>query len=196
MWRWLHHHPRMQQLKEPRSVLPTFTESQVKLLLAWKPKSKYQRRLHLLILFLLDTGARISEALTLRTSEVDFDNLLITLDGKGRKQRIVPISPVLRRAMYRYCANTERKPESLLFASRTETIWNRRNILRDVKALCGTLGFTPPSTNAPCVQTYVRSELSPASRVCIPLAEVTRAFVVGNDPALCQSCDSRPPSRS
>ena len=137
-------HPRIAQLKEPHFVLPTFTEQQVKQLVIWKPKSKYQRRLHLLILFLLDTGARISEALTLRISEVDFDNLLITLDGKGRKQRIVPISPVLRKAMYRYCSDTNRKPESLLFASRNETVWSRRNILRDVKALCWTLGFTPP----------------------------------------------------
>ena len=60
----------------------------------WKPKAKvfWQRRLHLLILFLLDTGCRISEALALRVSEIDFDNLLLTLDGKGRKQRVVPFS--------------------------------------------------------------------------------------------------------
>jgi integrase/recombinase XerD len=55
-------------------VLPTFTEQQIRLLVEWKPKGKYQLRLHVLTLFLLDTGCRISEALTLRVRETDFDN--------------------------------------------------------------------------------------------------------------------------
>ncbi|MGA7523551.1 MAG: site-specific integrase [Acidobacteriaceae bacterium] len=137
-------HPRIAQLKEPRFVLPTFTEQQVKRLIKWKPRSKYQRRLHVLILFLLDTGCRISEALGLRVSDVDLDNLLVTLDGKGRKQRVVPISFELRKALFRFCTEAERKPEGLLFASRTGGTWNRRNILRDVKRLCDDFGFTAP----------------------------------------------------
>lgn len=37
-------------------------------------------------------ASRISEALTLHVSDVDFENLLVKLDGKGRKQRVVPLS--------------------------------------------------------------------------------------------------------
>ena len=125
-------------------MLPTFTDAQVKRLVSWRPKGKYQRRLHLLALFLLDTGCRISEALTLRVREIDFDNLLVTLDGKGRKQRIVPFSFELRRAMYRYGRDTSRTQESLVFATRTETRLTNRNVLRDVKLLCKALGFEPP----------------------------------------------------
>jgi integrase/recombinase XerD len=136
-------HPRIHQLREPRLVLPTFTDVQVKRLVAWKPKGKYQRRLHLVILLLLDTGCRISEALTLRVSDVNFEDLLVTLDGKGRKQRVVPFSFELRKALSRYIGEF-RKPDSLLFASRTETTWSRRNVLRDVKLLCRKLGFAPP----------------------------------------------------
>ena len=51
------------------------------------PRHFYQRRLHLLTLLLLDTGCRITEVLTLRVRDLDMDNMLITLDGKGRKQR-------------------------------------------------------------------------------------------------------------
>jgi integrase/recombinase XerD len=137
-------HPKIAQLKEPQNVLPTFTEQQVRLLIAWKTKGEYQHRLHLLILFLLDTGCRISEALTLRLSEIDFENLLVTLDGKGRKQRVVPFSFELRKAMFRYCKESNRTPDSLLFGSRTHTKLGRRNVLRDVKRLCHNLGFTPP----------------------------------------------------
>jgi integrase/recombinase XerD len=137
-------HPKIAQLKEPQTILPTFTAQQVHSLVAWKPKSKYQRRLHLLVLFLLDTGCRITEALTLRVREVDFENLLVTLDGKGRKQRVVPFSLELRKIMFRYCKDFERKPELLLFANRDETMLGRRNVLRDVKLLCRRLGFDPP----------------------------------------------------
>jgi integrase/recombinase XerD len=135
-------HPRIKQLREPHLVLPAFADVQVKQLIAWKPKGKYQRRLHLVILLLLDTGCRISEALTLRVSDVNFEDLLVTLDGKGRKQRVVPFSFELRKALFRYIGEY-RKADSLLFASRTETIWSRRNVLRDVKLLCKRLGFTP-----------------------------------------------------
>lgn len=138
-------HPRIAQLKEAEIILPTFTIQQVRLLTAWKPKGKYQQRLKVLILFLLDTGCRITEALTLRVSEIDFENLLVTLDGKGRKQRVVPFSFELRRAMFRYCKDANRTPDHLLFANCAETKLGRRNVLRDVKLLCRKLGFVPPA---------------------------------------------------
>jgi len=139
-------HLRIAQLKEPQNVLPTLTAVQVTLLVNWKPKAKhfYQRRLHLLALFLLDTGCRITEALTLRVREIDMDNMLITLDGKGRKQRIVPFSFVLRRAMHRFMSDFNRKPDSLLFTTRGETPVGRMTALRGVKILCSQLGFDPP----------------------------------------------------
>ena len=137
-------HPKIAQLKEPQIVLPTFTEQQIRLLIRWKPEGQYERRLHLLVLFLMDTGCRISEALTLRISEIDFENLLVTLDGKGRKQRVVPFSFELRKALFRHCKETHLAPESLLFANRTHTKLGRRNVLRDVKLLCRKLGFAPP----------------------------------------------------
>jgi len=51
------------KLKEPQFILPTFTANQVKRLIAFKPQGQFQRRLHLLVLILLETGCRISEAL-------------------------------------------------------------------------------------------------------------------------------------
>jgi integrase/recombinase XerD len=127
-----------------RGVLPTLSDQQIRLLVNYKPKRKCQKRLHLLVLFLLDTGCRITEALTLRVSEIDMQNMLVTLEGKGRKQRIVPFSLELRKALFRYIKESGRKSESLLFANRSDTRLGRRNILRDVKLLCKRLGFAPP----------------------------------------------------
>jgi len=132
------------QLKEPQIILPTFTAPQVALLVNWKAKSFHQRRLHLLLLVLLDTGCRISEALTLHVRDIDLDNMLVLFDGKGRKQRRVPFSFELRKALSRYIAQQDRKQDSLLLATRIETLLGRRNVLRDVKVLCKQLGFDPP----------------------------------------------------
>jgi integrase/recombinase XerD len=139
-------HPRIQQLKEPKTIFPTLTEAQIKRLVAWRPKPKvvYERRLHLLALILLDTGCRITEALTLRVHDLDLDNLLVTLDGKGRKQRVVPFSFALRKAAYRYVVDFDRRPERLLLATNAETALGRDNARRDVKLLCAQLGFTAP----------------------------------------------------
>ena len=67
-----------------------FTDDQVTYLVNWRPRGLRDRRLHLLVLLLLDTGARISEVLSLRVADIDFENFLLTLTGKGRKQRRVP----------------------------------------------------------------------------------------------------------
>jgi len=138
-------HPRIARLREPQQVMPTFSEAQVKKLVTWKPKSEPNRRLHLVVLTMLDTGCRISEALTLRVAEIDFDNVLVKLDGKGRKQRLVPMSGELRKSLYRRIAELQLEPHDLVFATRGGTLWSRRNVLRGVKRVCRGMGFEPPA---------------------------------------------------
>ncbi|HWA96780.1 MAG TPA: site-specific integrase [Terracidiphilus sp.] len=135
-------HPRIARLREPKLVMPTFTEPQVKRLISWRPSSRYERRLHLVILFLLDTGCRISEALGVRVSDINFDDMLVTLDGKGRRQRIIPISIELRKSLFRAVRGSGE--HSFVFPSDSGTPLHRRNVLRDVKMLCYELGFDPP----------------------------------------------------
>lgn len=140
-------HPKVRPLREPEVVLPTFTEGQVKLIVGWRPKALnfLQRRLHLLALFLLDTGCRISEALGLRVCEMDLDNLLATLNGKGRKQRIVPFSFALRKCLHRFISDFNVRPDALLFATVDGAPVRRIAALRSVRLLCKRLGFTPPA---------------------------------------------------
>jgi integrase/recombinase XerD len=114
-WSGSPHH--LNQMKEPQLILPTFTAAQVKLLVAWRPGGFYERRLHMLVLLLLDTGCRIAEGLAVHVKDIDLDNLLVTLDGKGRKQRVVPYSFELRRHLFRYVQEFEKKPHELLLSS-------------------------------------------------------------------------------
>jgi integrase/recombinase XerD len=135
---------RAAKLKEPQCILPAFTAPQVKLMLTWKPRNFYQRRLHLLVLVLLDTGCRISEALDLKASDCDFDNLLLTFNGKGRKQRRVPFSFELRRHLFRYTREFCPHAGMTLLATRKGCRLDRHVAARDVKLLCTALGFDPP----------------------------------------------------
>ncbi len=143
--RWSGSTLKVPKLKEPQNVMPTFTDAQVGKLIAWRPKLKTDKRLGLLMLVLLDTGCRISEALALRVSDVDMDNLLVTFDGKGRKRRIVPFSLCLRKALYRHIAEAKMRPEALVFAARAGTLLSRNNVLRDVKTVCAELGSAAPA---------------------------------------------------
>ena len=85
--RWLHeeghHRERLQLplLKLEKRVLQTLTDEQIRTLVGRKPKGLEATRLHTLISFALDTGVRIEEALRARVSNVDYDNLLVTVLG-------------------------------------------------------------------------------------------------------------------
>jgi integrase/recombinase XerD len=142
--KWAGSQHRASKLKEPQYILPTFTTVQVKLLLKWKPQNFYQRRLHLLVLILLDTGCRISEALGLRLSDCDFENLLLTVNGKGDKQRKVPFSFELRRQLFRYTREFCPQPYMTLLGTRDGGRLDRHVMARDVKFLCVRVGFDPP----------------------------------------------------
>jgi integrase/recombinase XerD len=134
---------RVPKLKEPQLILPTFTSEQIKRLIAHKPQGQYQRRLHLLVLILLDTGCRISEALDLHVADCDLDNMLMTLKGKGQKERKVPFSFELRKALFRYARDLQ--PHALVLSTRQGCRLDRHIVSRDVKRLCRTLGFAPPT---------------------------------------------------
>ncbi|HJZ73137.1 MAG TPA: hypothetical protein VKE51_15435 [Vicinamibacterales bacterium] len=56
-------------------MLATLTDEQMTALLTRKPKGFIANWLHALIAFVLDTGARVDEAFTVRAKAVDYDKL-------------------------------------------------------------------------------------------------------------------------
>lgn len=51
---------------------------------------------------LSDTGCRVKEVLGLRFSDLDLDAMVLGVLGKGRRERLVPFSPELRRVLFRW----------------------------------------------------------------------------------------------
>jgi integrase/recombinase XerD len=130
-------------LKTEKRILPTLTDEHMQRLLTAKPKRFEDWRLHALICLLLDTGLRIEEALTLRRCDIDFENLLLTVFGKGRKERRIPFSFQLRKVLFRWQGIRAKQCEraELAFPSRCGTSWNQRNSLRGLHLLQERLGL-------------------------------------------------------
>lgn len=105
---WLHEnehlseHLKIKQLKREQKVMTIYPLETIKILLAWKPKNFEEHRFHTLLIFLLDTGCRIGEAFTLTRNRIDLDNFLVTVIGKGNKERIVPISVECRKYLFKF----------------------------------------------------------------------------------------------
>jgi len=136
--RWLHEEGyanevlRIPPLKTEKKVLATFNRAQVDAFLKWKPRLFSEYRLHALVALLLDCGLRIEEALQLTREQIDMENLLVKVKGKGEKHRIVPMSFELRRVLHRWLS---RHKFSLVFPTLQGRRLYQRNTLRGLKRL-------------------------------------------------------------
>jgi integrase/recombinase XerD len=146
---WLHANGhianlRLKKIKEPERVRKTLSDEKVKAVLNWKPETRAEHRLYALICVLADTGVRIKEAMTITNEGVDYDNLLITVIGKGNKQRIVPMSLELRKVLHRYSQKHKysRFPTELFFCSSTGTRLSYHNTYRDLGRVFKKCGIT------------------------------------------------------
>jgi integrase/recombinase XerD len=101
---------RIKLLRKPRSVPRLMSRLEVWKLLGSKPPNDITKlRTWALIGLLVDTGARIEEALTLRVDEVKFDALQIRFTGKGGHERVVPFSQEGRKMLLGWLAERERR---------------------------------------------------------------------------------------
>ncbi|MGC4083662.1 MAG: tyrosine-type recombinase/integrase [Vicinamibacterales bacterium] len=147
--RWLHEEGhakdrvRLPKLRVEQRVLSLLDETQMRVLISFKPKNFREARLHLAVLLVLDTGLRISEALGLRDSDIDIDNLILKVFGKGQKERLVPFSPELRKRVYRLSQLRTKKniPNTFVFAGFGGVRWEKRNATHSLHLLQRKLGL-------------------------------------------------------
>jgi integrase/recombinase XerD len=66
------------------------------------------------IMFIYSTGARVSECVNIRLTDIDSNRMQVNIqEGKGLKQRKVPLSPILLKTLRRYYK--KHKPQYYLF---------------------------------------------------------------------------------
>lgn len=100
-----------------------------------------------ILLLLVDTGLRASELVSLCIYQADLRNARITVTGKGKKERSLPISARTSRALWKYLQSrpdADRKAAPL-FATRTGSHIDRnslRQLLQRIGARQGVPGVT------------------------------------------------------
>jgi len=80
---------KMKKMKCEQKVLSTYAHDDIQVFVRWEPNTRCQRRLQVIVLMLADTGCPISELLGLRWDDVNLDDLLVMVWGKGNKQRTI-----------------------------------------------------------------------------------------------------------
>ena len=99
----------MERIKFQREIMPiiqTFTDEEVyKMVRAFRGNDYMSIRNNLIMTLLIDTGIRCSELCDLQMSDIRDTHIRIL--GKNKKERMIPISPVLNKALIRYlrCRN-------------------------------------------------------------------------------------------
>jgi integrase/recombinase XerC len=83
----------------------------------------------------LDVGLRNSECRLLRKSDLDYRNLLVKVAGKGRKERLAPMSPEGRALIQRYISKHTNPDHEFIFATKSGRPISQRNSLRDLQVL-------------------------------------------------------------
>lgn len=108
--------------KDENDEVPGLTDAEIELLLASYDDSQFADwRDKVLILLMLDTGLRPTEACELTIVRVDFERLVLYVPSqvaKNRRNREVPISPEIANLL------KELYEESLMYFSETEFVFN------------------------------------------------------------------------
>lgn len=89
--------------REKKLVLPLFTHEVQEIDDLYNLKSMTGLRNYCIVHLMLDAGLRSGEVCNLKVSDVSFDeNFIIIFDGKGCKDRIVPLASSLKKRLYQY----------------------------------------------------------------------------------------------
>jgi integrase/recombinase XerD len=95
---------RLEKQKEKRSIIETFTEVQIQVLLAMPDKTTFVGfRDYIMMLLLLDTGIRLSELVHIKLQDMNIANSeIIITQGKGGKARRVFLSEKTESVLKKY----------------------------------------------------------------------------------------------
>ncbi len=101
--------------KPPKKMIATFSERQLATLLkVINTATPAGFRDWAMILMLIDTGLRASELAGLTLKDINLDDGLLKVYGKGNKERVVPIGARVQRALWKYLQRYRPQPANPL----------------------------------------------------------------------------------
>ena len=132
--------------KVPRKLPTYLTEEEVDRLLKVNLLTPYDYRNKAMLELLYATGLRITELINLKITDVDTHNALIRVFGKGKKERIVPVSDLALEYLRIYVTNYRNiilkdKISDYLFISNNLTQITRQGFFKIIKKECKRAGI-------------------------------------------------------
>ena len=119
----------IKKLSEKKKVIATLETFEIEAMFKACNKKTFTGLRDLTIMkTLLDTGARLKELSILNIEDLYFQEDLIKLDGKGRKERFVPLSPDLKKALKVYLNERGKLPVDEVFVTLGNRGMARRSI--------------------------------------------------------------------
>ena len=118
--------------------MPTYlTLEEVSSLLNIKVENEYNARDKAILELLYSSGIRISELTNIELSNLDFDECLIRIMGKGRKERIIPLGDyaidALHDYIYNYREKLNKKNSTYIFLNNRGDKLSRQFIFKTIK---------------------------------------------------------------
>ena len=132
--------------KIPKKLPNYLTEEEIDSLLDVRLITPYDYRNKAMLELLYASGVRITELINLKVSDVDFDNCFIRVVGKGKKERIVPITDVAIKYLKIYIEDyrnsiLKNHDSEYLFISNTFKNISRQGFFKILKAECNRCGI-------------------------------------------------------
>ncbi|MEG2727207.1 MAG: tyrosine-type recombinase/integrase, partial [Bacilli bacterium] len=144
----------IKSLKTIKTLPRCLTVDEVNKLLDIKLISKYDYRNKALLELIYATGLRVSEAVNLMISDIDFTNDIVHTISKGRKERIIPISSISSYYLKIYIENyrallIKKNDNNYIFLNNRGVVLTRNGfnlILKDIVLKQGITSYITPHT--------------------------------------------------
>ena len=155
----------IKNMKQPKTKIITFSGDEIrKLLNYFSGKSFLEIRNRTMLALFFDTGMRLSEVIYLQWEQIREEYILV--HGKGAKERVVPVSPYLGKALLQYRLTREsyfdgKLPERYVFVSKTGKKLTAEAITKVMKQAASEIKVNPQVRVSPhtCRHTFAHQQL-------------------------------------
>lgn len=128
-------------IKPPKlgTHLPVYlTEDEIDMLLDIEVNDAFSSRNKAILELMYATGLRISEVISLEFKNIDFEDCIVRVMGKGNKERIVPINSIAINALKDYIDNyrpqlIKKNINNYLFLNNHGNVMTRQGIFKMIK---------------------------------------------------------------
>jgi integrase/recombinase XerD len=116
-------------IKQKKTVIETFSRDQLHAILRQPDQSTFTGfRDYTILLLLIETGIRARELCAITTNDINWQDNLVKVDGKGYKERQVPMQTQMKRQLRKYLQVRGRLDTPNLFVTIDDTPLTQRQL--------------------------------------------------------------------